>query len=855
MGSGLRPWGGPGLTIRSLQCAGDLLDLEAFDDVADLNVLVVLERHAALVALADLAHLFLEPLQRPQTAFVDHHVVAQQAHLCAAPDDPLGDHAASDLADAGDVEHLADRGIAEEPLAQGRRQHAGKRVPHVVDHVVDDRVVTDLDAVALRQVARLRVGADIEADNHRAGRLGEDHVALVDAAHRRMQHPHRYFVGRQLIKRADDRFERALDVGFDDDRQLLRGPSRYLREHLLQRAASAGRGGGIAASARPEIGDLAGAAFVLDHDKIVAGKRQTVQAQHLDRGRRPGRTQVLAALVDKRTHPAPFAAGDENIADAQGAALDQHSGDGPTTTLQPRLDHDTLGRPLRVSLQVEQLGLQQDRFLELVEIGFLQGGDLDVEHLAAELLDDDFVLQQLVPHPLRLGVGAIDLVDRDDDRHLGRPGVPDRLDGLLHDAVVGSDYEHDDIGDVGAAGAHRRERLMARRVDEGDLLAAFQHHPIGADMLGYAARLATRHVGLAQRVQQRGLAVVDMAHNRDHRGALFERLRFVNLAAEADLDVGFGDPAQPVAEFGDDQLGGVGVDHLIDRGHDAHPHQRLDHIGTALGHAVGELLDRNGLGDDHVADNFRLLRLMHPLPLTLARPAHRGKAAHALPGVVVERAGDGQLAGPAALLVGAPHRSGRPLRLDPTAGARRSRLFFLLGGHRDLAGGGEGGDLGGGGLTGALGDLAARFVLAAAGFLVLRPFAGVFLAALAGIFFLDPAAGVVLGALARLLGTALLLLPAEALLHQRSAAAGFLVGFARVLQDADARRVFLGGQSARRTTDAPRLGSGFRRRGRGRRLRPRDSRRRFGLARFGRAARRDHALLADLDRDLFRAAM
>src|SRR3954447_12033860 len=56
------PWGGPGLTIRSLQCAGDLLDLEAFDDVADLNVLVVLERHAALVALADLAHLFLEPL-------------------------------------------------------------------------------------------------------------------------------------------------------------------------------------------------------------------------------------------------------------------------------------------------------------------------------------------------------------------------------------------------------------------------------------------------------------------------------------------------------------------------------------------------------------------------------------------------------------------------------------------------------------------------------------------------------------------------------------------------------------------------------------------------------------------------
>ena len=79
-------------------------------------------------------------------------------------------------------------------------------------------------------------------------------------------------------------------------------------------------------------------------------------------------------------------------------------------------------------------------------------------------------------------------------------------------------------------------------------------------MLRDAARLAAGHVGLAQRVEQRGLAVIDMPHDRDDRGTRFEHIRFVGFAAQADLDIGFGHAAHAVAEFADDQLGGVGVD-------------------------------------------------------------------------------------------------------------------------------------------------------------------------------------------------------------------------------------------------------------------------------------------------------
>ena len=74
---------------------------------------------------------------------------------------------------------------------------------------------------------------------------------------------------------------------------------------------------------------------------------------------------------------------------------------------------------------------------------------------------------------------------------------------------------------------------------------------IGADMLGDAAGLAGRHVGLAQRVEQRGLAVVDMAHHGDDRRARLEAFGRIVVALQADLDIGLGDALDLVAEFGD----------------------------------------------------------------------------------------------------------------------------------------------------------------------------------------------------------------------------------------------------------------------------------------------------------------
>src|SRR5512146_1177083 len=336
-----------------------------------------------------------------------------------------------------------------------------------------------------------------------------------------------------------------------------------------------------------------------------------------------------AAIVHQGADAAPFAAGNEDVSDLERAALDEHRCHRTAAALELSLNDAAFGGAGGIRLQIEDFRLQEDGFFKLLEIDLLGRGNLDVEHVAAQLLDHDLVLQQVLPHPLRIGVGPIDLVDRDDDRRVRRLRVPDRLDRLLLDAVIRRDHEDDDVGDMRAARAHRGEGLVAGRVDEGDALAALQHDLIGADMLRDPAGLARRHVGLAQRVEERCLAVIDMAHDGDNRRTLLERVGRIFVALQAELDVGFGDALDLVAEFGDHELRGVSVDRLVDGRHHADFHECLDHVAAALGHAVGELLHRDRLGNDNLAHDLRLLlqHLQRALLLALAVASHRSEAA------------------------------------------------------------------------------------------------------------------------------------------------------------------------------------------------------------------------------------
>ena len=178
---------------------------------------------------------------------------------------------------------------------------------------------------------------------------------------------------------------------------------------------------------------------------------------------------------------------------------------------------------------------------------------------------------------------------------MGSARMVDRFDRLRHHAVVGRHHQHRNVGGLGAARTHRREGGVARRVDEGDLLA-LQLDLVGADVLGDAARFAGHDVGVADGVEQRGLAVVDVAHDGHHRRPRLQILRPIRHVEHAFLDVGLGDAANRVAELRSNQLGGVGVDHVAGLHDLALLHEEFDDVDGALGHALRQFLDGDGLG-------------------------------------------------------------------------------------------------------------------------------------------------------------------------------------------------------------------------------------------------------------------
>ena len=213
----------------------------------------------------------------------------------------------------------------------------------------------------------------------------------------------------------------------------------------------------------------------VDDREGVARRRHALEAEDLHRNRRAGLLHRLAALVEQRAHAAGELAADEVVADRERAA--SAPGRWPAGPCPDRAcASSTAPWPLPSGLALRSRISAWSRICSssVVDAGALLGRDLGGEHVAAELLEHDAVLQQVLLDLLRVGRGQVDLVDRDDHRHAGVLGVADRLDRLRHDLVVGRDDEDDDVGHLGAAGAHGGERLVARRVEEGDRLAARQ---------------------------------------------------------------------------------------------------------------------------------------------------------------------------------------------------------------------------------------------------------------------------------------------------------------------------------------------------------------------------------------------
>ena len=170
----------------------------------------------------------------------------------------------------------------------------------------------------------------------------------------------------------------------------------------------------------------------------------------------------------------------------------------------------------------------------------------------------------------------------------------DRLDRLGHDAVVGGDDQDDDVGHLGATGAHGRKGSVTRGIDKGDL-AVVNHDLRSADGLRNAARLAGSNAGVTDGVEQRRLAVVDVTHDGDDRGARLE-VGGIVVEREGVLLLG-GDDLDLTAQVVGNELDEV-VGHGLRHGERrTQQEQALDDVVGRNVERLGKLLDGNALGD------------------------------------------------------------------------------------------------------------------------------------------------------------------------------------------------------------------------------------------------------------------
>jgi hypothetical protein len=156
--------------------------------------------------------------------------------------------------------------------------------------------------------------------------------------------------------------------------------------------------------------------------------------------------------------------------------------------------------------------------------------------------------------------------------------------------------QDDDVGHLGAAGAHQRECFVTRGVEKHDAAAVAHVDVVGADVLGDAAGLALGDLRLPDRVEQRRLAMVDVTHDRHDRGARSD-VFWLRLVAFGRHELLFEAPHLDLGtELARDVLGRVHVHRAVD-GHHHATHQQL---GQDVLHAdvelVSQVLDGHALG-------------------------------------------------------------------------------------------------------------------------------------------------------------------------------------------------------------------------------------------------------------------
>ena len=225
--------------------------------------------------------------------------------------------------------------------------------------------------------------------------------------------------------------------------------------------------------------------------------------------------RFFVPFIEHGLYAAKILAGNHQVAIVQGSALNQDGSHIAPAFIQGGFDDASGGFPVGIGFQVEQFRFQHDLFQQQVNVQSFFGGYLLGLEFATPVFHQDIHAGQLFLYLFGIGAVLINFIDGKYHGQAGGLGMGDGFFCLRHHCIIGGDHDHCDIGGLGAAGTHGRKCFVTGRIEEGDLFAVCGRHLVGADMLGDPAGFTGHHIGAADIVQQGGLTMVDVTHDRD----------------------------------------------------------------------------------------------------------------------------------------------------------------------------------------------------------------------------------------------------------------------------------------------------------------------------------------------------
>ena len=284
--------------------------------------------------------------------------------------------------------------------------------------------------------------------------VAEQHVRLVDRADGGVDDLDLRLLVRQLAQRVGEHFGRALHVGLDDDGQFFGVAGRELLLQRFEREPSALRAERALLGLRlTELRDLPRLRRIRHRLERIARRRAAVSRPSTSTGvdgpaTFTGRPRSsISARTRPTTGPAmmlsPTRSEPSCTSTVATGPRPRSSLVSSTVPIAARFGF-ALCSPISVTSRIISSSRSSPVFF------FAETSTKTVD--AAPLLGNEIEVRQLPLDRFGIRTRLVDLVDRDDDRHVGGARVIDRFLRLRHHTVVGGDDENDDVGDAAIRG-------------------------------------------------------------------------------------------------------------------------------------------------------------------------------------------------------------------------------------------------------------------------------------------------------------------------------------------------------------------------------------------------------------------